>query len=128
MLFRSGNYYARRRALMLRKLLEFQGLDPARIQMSWVSASEGAKWATIIAEMTEALRALGPAGYAAPTGERSTATGRPPDSGGNGHGDEGWGSVVEMPRLRFDTACEHGHPIDERRLPLEHGTEDLGAR
>jgi F420-non-reducing hydrogenase iron-sulfur subunit len=59
--YSSGNYYARRRLLMLSKLLEFLGIDPRRFQMSWVSASEGAKWAQVVAEVTEDIRQLGPA-------------------------------------------------------------------
>jgi coenzyme F420-reducing hydrogenase delta subunit len=59
--YTSGNYYARRRLLMLKKLLEFLGVDPRRFQMSWVSASEGGKWAQVVAEVTEDIRQLGPA-------------------------------------------------------------------
>lgn len=58
--YTSGNYYARRRMLMLHKLLEFVGVDPRRVQMSWVSASEGSKWAQVVAEVTEEIRRLGP--------------------------------------------------------------------
>ena len=59
--YTSGNYYARRRMLMLRSLLEFTGFDPRRVQMSWVSASEGSKWAQVVTEVTEDIRKLGPA-------------------------------------------------------------------
>ena len=59
--YTSGNYYARRRMLMFGKLLELIGIDPRRFQMSWVSASEGAKWAQVIAEITDDIRQLGPA-------------------------------------------------------------------
>jgi coenzyme F420-reducing hydrogenase delta subunit len=55
-----GNFYARRRMLMFRKLLEFAGIDPRRMQMSWVSASEGSKWAQVVADVTNELKALGP--------------------------------------------------------------------
>jgi coenzyme F420-reducing hydrogenase delta subunit len=46
--------------LMFRKLMEFVGVDPRRIQMSWVSASEGPKWAQVVTEVTEDIKALGP--------------------------------------------------------------------
>ncbi len=36
-----GNMYARRRFAVLRKLLEYIGIEPERFQVSWVSASEG---------------------------------------------------------------------------------------
>lgn len=58
--YTSGNYYARRRMLMLKSLLEFTGLDARRFQMSWVSASEGSKWAQVVADVTEDVRQAGP--------------------------------------------------------------------
>jgi F420-non-reducing hydrogenase iron-sulfur subunit len=58
--YTEGNYYARRRMLMLFKLLEFVGVDPRRVQMSWVSASEGPKWAEVVEAVTEDVKSLGP--------------------------------------------------------------------
>ncbi len=58
--YTEGNYYARRRMLMFRRLMEFLGIDGKRVQMSWVSASEGAKWADVVAQVTEEIKALGP--------------------------------------------------------------------
>jgi len=58
--YTEGNYYARRRMLMFRRLIEFIGIDSQRVQMSWVSASEGPKWAEVVREMTQEIRALGP--------------------------------------------------------------------
>ena len=58
--YTEGNYYARRRMLMFRRLMEFIGIDSQRIQMSWVSASEGPKWAEVVSQVTEEIRALGP--------------------------------------------------------------------
>lgn len=58
-----GNLYARRRMLMLRRLLAFTGFEEERIQMSWVSASEGAKWAAVVTEMTAQVRELGPSSW-----------------------------------------------------------------
>lgn len=58
--YTEGNYYARRRMLMLFKLLEFVGVDPRRVQMSWVSASEGPKWAEVVEAVTEDIKSLGP--------------------------------------------------------------------
>ncbi len=56
----NGNYKARRRLLVLRRLIEFMGVDPRRIQMSWVSASEGFKWASVVKKAIEEIRQLGP--------------------------------------------------------------------
>lgn len=52
--------HARRKAIALRRLLTFVGIDPARFRVSWVSASEGQKWAQVVTEVTRDLRALGP--------------------------------------------------------------------
>jgi coenzyme F420-reducing hydrogenase delta subunit len=55
-----GNMFARRRFAVLRKLLEYIGIEPDRFQVSWVSASEGTKFTQVIDEVTESIRALGP--------------------------------------------------------------------
>jgi coenzyme F420-reducing hydrogenase delta subunit len=38
----------------------FLGIEPERLQFSWVSAAEGAKWADLINGLTEQLRGIGP--------------------------------------------------------------------
>jgi len=55
-----GNLYARRRIRTFRSLLEFVGIDPRRVQMSWVAADEGEKWAEVVSVMTRDIEALGP--------------------------------------------------------------------
>lgn len=55
-----GNMFARRRFAILRNLLEYIGIEPDRFQVSWISASEGTKFAQVIDEVTERVRALGP--------------------------------------------------------------------
>jgi coenzyme F420-reducing hydrogenase delta subunit len=55
-----GNYYARRRIALVKKLLEFIGLEPQRFQMSWVSAAEGTKYTQIISDFVKELKPLGP--------------------------------------------------------------------
>ena len=56
----TGNYKAQRRFFMLRRVLEQFGLEPERLRLEWVSASEGDKFATVIKDMTEKIRELGP--------------------------------------------------------------------
>ncbi len=56
----SGNYLARRKMILLRRFLEHLGIHPDRFRMSWVSASEGAKWAEVVKDVTEGVRVLGP--------------------------------------------------------------------
>lgn len=58
--YSKGNYYTRRRLTMLGKLLEHVGIDPKRFKVKWISASEGGKFADVIKEMTENVKALGP--------------------------------------------------------------------
>jgi F420-non-reducing hydrogenase iron-sulfur subunit len=36
------------------------GIDDKRVKLDWVSASEGDRFATIVNDMTEEIRALGP--------------------------------------------------------------------
>lgn len=55
-----GNFYARRRIALVKKMLEFIGLEPERFQMSWVSAAEGTKYTQIIKEFVEEIKPLGP--------------------------------------------------------------------
>jgi len=58
--YTSGNYHARRKFTIFRKLLEFYGIDINRVQFSWVSAAEGSKWAEVATSVTEEIRKLGP--------------------------------------------------------------------
>ncbi len=56
----TGNYSARRKFALLKDLLEYAGLEEGRVQFSWVSASEGARFARVISEVTRKVTALGP--------------------------------------------------------------------
>ncbi len=58
--YMEGNYYARRRFALMRELLEYVGVEPERFNMSWVSASEGAKWKDVVEEVVEKARKVGP--------------------------------------------------------------------
>ncbi|MBN2125211.1 MAG: hydrogenase iron-sulfur subunit [Deltaproteobacteria bacterium] len=58
----SGNYTARRKFALLKNLLRFVGLEDGRVHFTWVSASEGGRFARVIERVTESVRALGPAG------------------------------------------------------------------
>lgn len=55
-----GNYHARRKLTLLSDLMEFAGIEPERFQVSWVSASEGNKFAEVVSRFTEQVRELGP--------------------------------------------------------------------
>ena len=56
----AGNLYARRRFAVLKKLLTTAGIDPGRVHFTWVSASEGVRFAGVVREVTEQVAALGP--------------------------------------------------------------------
>ena len=58
--YTSGNFHARRRWILFRSLLDFLGIDVRRIEFSWVSAAEGAKWADIVNSTVNKIRELGP--------------------------------------------------------------------
>jgi coenzyme F420-reducing hydrogenase delta subunit len=58
--YTAGNYNARRKFAVLARLLEFVGIDPRRVQFSWVSASEGDKFAKVVTEVVSGVKALGP--------------------------------------------------------------------
>lgn len=56
----SGNYKTQRKVLLLRKVLESLGIEPERLRLEWVSASEGDKFARVVKDMTEEMGKLGP--------------------------------------------------------------------
>ncbi len=58
--YMQGNYYARRRFNLMRNFLEYLGVEPERVRMSWVSASEGAKWKEVIEEVVSGVKEVGP--------------------------------------------------------------------
>ena len=57
----SGNLYARRRFALLKRFLEFIGIEPDRVNFTWISASEGEQFAKVASEVTEKVKRLGPA-------------------------------------------------------------------
>jgi len=58
--YTSGNMHARRRMVVMRRLLDYVGIDKRRFRVEWVSASEGMRFASVVREMTDELRKLGP--------------------------------------------------------------------
>jgi coenzyme F420-reducing hydrogenase delta subunit len=55
-----GNFKAAKRMFMIKNLLRNIGLDDKRFRMTFVSASEGAKWATVMEDVSSKIRELGP--------------------------------------------------------------------
>jgi len=58
--FISGNFKAKQRLQYAKDLLSEIEIEPERVQMYFMSASEGAKFANVAKEMTEAIKELGP--------------------------------------------------------------------
>jgi len=58
--YQEGNYKTIRRIPFLKRLIKDFGIDPRRLRLEWVSASEGDRFAEIVNEMTKEVRALGP--------------------------------------------------------------------
>ena len=50
-----GNMFARRRFSMLKKLLLSAGIPEDKVQFTWISASEGVKFAEAITDMTQRI-------------------------------------------------------------------------
>ena len=57
----SGNLIARRKFALLKNFLEYLGVEPGRVQFSWVSASEGNRFADLVKKISADIRKLGPA-------------------------------------------------------------------
>jgi F420-non-reducing hydrogenase iron-sulfur subunit len=55
-----GNYKAAKRLFLVKNLLKNIGLEDKRLRMTFVSASEGAKWGKVITDVVKTVEALGP--------------------------------------------------------------------
>lgn len=58
--YATGNYYAKRRMLVYKRLVEYAGLEPDRFQIRWISGSEAGKFRDTVIAVTERIRELGP--------------------------------------------------------------------
>jgi len=56
----SGNLAARRKFALFKVLMQDAGIEPERVQFTWVSASEGGRFAAIVQKVVEAVQKLGP--------------------------------------------------------------------
>ena len=57
----TGNLSARRKFALLKNFLSYVGVEADRTTFTWVSASEGDRFAQVIKGVTDKVRALGPA-------------------------------------------------------------------
>ena len=58
--YAEGNYKAARRIPLLKKMLAQLGIEEERLHLDWVSASEGARFADVVNDMTARIKELGP--------------------------------------------------------------------
>ncbi|MCZ7663483.1 MAG: hydrogenase iron-sulfur subunit [Thermoleophilia bacterium] len=58
--YSEGNYYARRKFELLDRMLPHLGVEADRFHYTWVSASEGARWQSVVTDFVTKVKALGP--------------------------------------------------------------------
>jgi F420-non-reducing hydrogenase iron-sulfur subunit len=63
----SGNYKAQKRILLLKNLLAQLGVEPERLELEWISASEGQLFADAVTAFTDRVKQLGPLGLDQPS-------------------------------------------------------------
>jgi coenzyme F420-reducing hydrogenase delta subunit len=56
----SGNLVARRKFSLVKRMIEYIGIEPERVQFSWVSASEGNRFAALINQVIDDVKKVGP--------------------------------------------------------------------
>lgn len=56
----TGNYNALKRVQILKKMLVQYGINPKRLRLEWISASEGVRFAKLMNEFSEEITKLGP--------------------------------------------------------------------
>jgi F420-non-reducing hydrogenase iron-sulfur subunit len=58
--YAEGNYKTLRRFELLKRMLRDMGVEEQRVRLEWISAAEGDKVRSVVNEMVEQVRALGP--------------------------------------------------------------------
>jgi F420-non-reducing hydrogenase iron-sulfur subunit len=58
--YSSGNHRTIKRIPLLRNLLGYAGINPERLQLEWVSAAEGPRFAQVTRAFVDKVRTLGP--------------------------------------------------------------------
>jgi F420-non-reducing hydrogenase iron-sulfur subunit len=66
-----GNYDALFNMHLGKKLLEYIGINPERLRLEWISASEGVRYAEIMNDFGKKLKKLGPLGKSEDMDERT---------------------------------------------------------
>jgi len=58
--YMTGNEQAKKRVELTQDLIETLGIGKGRLRLEWISASEGARFASVMKEFTEELKGMGP--------------------------------------------------------------------
>jgi F420-non-reducing hydrogenase iron-sulfur subunit len=58
--YNAGNYKARRRAILLKNVLPQLGIEPERLKLEWISASEAPKFQSTVNGFIDEVTQLGP--------------------------------------------------------------------
>ncbi len=58
--YQEGNYKALRRYRWLKRVLEQMGIEEERLRLEWISASEAERFRSVMNDMVDQVRALGP--------------------------------------------------------------------
>ncbi len=111
--YSQGNFYARRRLEALKQFLPALGIDPARFEYTWVSASEGQRWQKVVKGFTERIHVLG----AAPRYEQIEMSAVPPAPS------NGTGPSAALPS--FPESGEYDPYLQELKEALKAGLPDL---
>ncbi len=61
--YQRGNYMMEKRFSYIKKALETIGIEPQRVRLEWISASEGGKFSALVREMTQQIKDLGPSPF-----------------------------------------------------------------
>ena len=59
--YHEGNYKCLRRYHLLQKFIKQMGIQPERLRLEWISASEGLEFSQLVNEFSETIKALEPA-------------------------------------------------------------------
>ena len=61
--YQDGNEKAKARSAVIEEVLSLMGLEPGRFRLVWCSSAEAERFADIVRETDETLRAMGPSRY-----------------------------------------------------------------
>jgi F420-non-reducing hydrogenase iron-sulfur subunit len=58
--YQSGNYKTLRRVALVKSMLPQLGIEPERVRLEWVSATEGQRFAQVVTDFIKEVKWLGP--------------------------------------------------------------------